>query len=119
MQTKLFEVRDRMTFIPVMAIQLTSLRTAPLLLKEKYLLSRAGFGLTEMEQGEFFVLIHLEGEKLTYEPHAWGNRTMQEAHKYIRENWHLLMSGDVIDVEYILKETNNPKESEFLSNPLY
>jgi hypothetical protein len=34
------------------------------------------------------------------------------AHDYIRNNWPTLKDGDVIDVEFILGETNERKISE-------
>lgn len=37
---------------------------------------------------------------------------MPEAHKYIEANWDSIQDGGLIDVEYILGETNIEKESE-------
>jgi hypothetical protein len=37
---------------------------------------------------------------------------MGTAHAHILQNWHSLTSGDVIDVEFILGESKQPKESE-------
>jgi len=37
---------------------------------------------------------------------------MTVAHAYIEKNFHNLNSGDVIDVEFILGETDKPKTSE-------
>jgi hypothetical protein len=45
-------------------------------------------------------------------PREWGDRTYQIAHQYIVENWSVLESGAVVDVEHILGETDEPKVSE-------
>jgi hypothetical protein len=37
---------------------------------------------------------------------------MPLAHQHIEQNWDLLNDGDVVDVEYILGETSEPKRSE-------
>ena len=50
----------------------------------------------------------------TYDPFAWGSdtRTYQVAHQYIIDHFDELESGAVVDVEFILKETTEPKKSE-------
>ena len=107
MIVKAFEIRDRITFIPVVAIYLS-----PKDGKEQYLLARAGFGIRPQEQTRFVVLLRLTGNMNTYDPVAWNCRTMTTAHTYIRDNFLNLESGQVIDVEFILGETKQPKESE-------
>ena len=47
-----------------------------------------------------------------YDPYSWGDRTYSVAHNYIQEHWDEIKAGDVIDVEYILGETPEPKLSE-------
>jgi hypothetical protein len=37
---------------------------------------------------------------------------MYTAHKYLQENWDSVQNGQVLDVEYILGETDSPKISE-------
>jgi hypothetical protein len=37
---------------------------------------------------------------------------MPEAHKYIIEHWYDLKTGDVVDVEFALGESEKPKLSE-------
>ena len=39
-------------------------------------------------------------------------RTRPHAHAYIEQHWHELRDGDVIDIEFILGETAEPKLSE-------
>lgn len=103
MLTKILEVRDKATFIPVLA-----LRLLPEVEAEEYLCHRAGFGRTK-----YILLTRLYmPSEMNYDPHAWPNRTMKTAHLYIKENWDWLVSGDVIDVEFILGETKVKKLSE-------
>ena len=108
MKTKLLEIRDRATFIPVLAIHLTSQNEA-----EQYLLSSAGFWHDRLRQSNFIALWQLnDGDgQCTSDEHAWdtGARTMALAHEYIRSNWNEINTGDVIDVEFILNETRSMK----------
>ncbi len=99
MTTKLLEIRDRATFIPAMAIQVSG--------ADGYLMRRAGFGDVPM-----VYLVALATQRACYDPYNWGNRTMATAHHFIAENWATLNDGDVIDVEFILGETTQPKVSE-------
>jgi hypothetical protein len=98
METRILEVRDHATFIPVLCIRVSGV--------DGYLMRRAGFG-------EFMVeVIHLTSQKCAYDPYDWGNRTMQEAHLYISQHWNELSNEDVIDVAFILGETKHKKLSE-------
>ena len=47
METKLFEIRDAATFIPIMAVRFTPAGEA-----EQFLLARAGYGLEPDYQGQ-------------------------------------------------------------------
>lgn len=114
METKLFEVRDRGTFIPVIAINLGSENES-----ERYLLGRAGYGRTPEDHQRYVLLSNIDGDShsaLTYDPykHTDGSRTMKEAHTYIKDHWSDLKSGDVVDIEFILKETKVCKKPERL-----
>jgi hypothetical protein len=104
MKTKLFELRDRATFVPVLAVKMVSQDEA-----EQYLLRRSGYG-----PDQSVLLTGLDGglDKSTCDPFDWPNRTRHEAHKYIANNFDSLESGQVIDVEFILGETTQPKTSE-------
>jgi hypothetical protein len=44
-----------------------------------------------------------------------GQRTMRQAHLYITAHFDELSDGQVIDIEWILKETSKPKVSERLT----
>lgn len=114
MQTKLFEIRDRATFIPALAVKL---RHAPLSTDvESWLLWRSGFGRDDTS-GPYVVLYKLATDEAHYDPIEWrGGRTMQLAHAHIIEQWDQLESGDVVDVEFLLEETKSPKRSERLDH---
>lgn len=112
MQIKLFEIRDRATFIPAMATKLESRAE-----EETFLLSRAGFGLEPNDFTRYVFLTMLEGMRTNYDVYNWTNsRTMGIAHQYIIDNWSILKSGDVICVETILGEIETPKSSERLDS---
>lgn len=104
MQTKLFEIRDRRTFIPVIATRMFSQGNE----SELYLLRRGGFS----NEHPLIMVTKVEGDACNYDCYSWDNRTMRAAHKFIEENFPALVSGDVIDVEFILGETNISKISE-------
>jgi len=102
MTTKFLEIRDRMTMIPALGIEI-SRRDGPLA-------HRAGFGDTPC-----ILLINLSRIAVEYDPYGWDQRigrTMQAAHLHISEAWATLKNGDVVDVEFLLQETATPKPSE-------
>ena len=113
METKLFEIRDSATFIPILAVRFT-----PANEQESYLLARAGYGLEPGYQGQYVILCRIVGGELDARatPDHWGRstRTVSTAHHYIINNWEELASGDVVDVEFIKGETSAPKVSERL-----
>ena len=115
MNIKLFEVRDSMTMIPVMAINTNTLRMAAEE-KEHWLMMRAGYGANDL----IMMCRALDGNfrynSFEHDP-SGTTRTMKVAHEHIQNNWDHLNSGDVIDVEFILGETTEPKESERLTSP--
>ncbi len=104
MITKVLEVRDRATFMPVVCTEMITHDP-----KEHYLLRRLGFDSNRCIQ-----VTWVDGHSSTYDPYRWGSnpRTLQVAHNYIRDNWDNIESGDVIDVEFILGEATVKKESE-------
>lgn len=120
MEVKLFEVRDRATFIPCFGILIVPTVSWCLGLKvvhreEKFLIGRAGFAIDDnlMEPHVMFGRLD-EGGETQYDPYKWAGRarTLPLAHRYVTKNWKELESGAVIDVEFILGETAEKKESE-------
>ncbi len=117
MQTKTFEIRDSGTFIPVLA---TKMR--PDTEQDRYLFGRTGYGLTADEQAKYVIVVKIDGSGFgaNYDPYSWpgGARTMREAHHYIIDKFDELESGAVIDVQFILGETESPKTSEAMAGAL-
>ena len=103
MITKLFEVRDRATFLPVMATKAIWANEG-----QRYLLFRMGF-----QSGDSVILTRLNGETpSSADAYFWNDRTMQTAHLHILEHFDSLKDGDVVDIEFILGESIKPKTSE-------
>lgn len=120
METKLFELRDRGTFIPIIATLMCSDDPA-----EVYLLRRTGYS-GECPKKSLLPFLHplilldrLTGGCSDCDPHSehgGGKRTFPTAHQYIQDHWSELVSGQVIDVEFILGETDHPKVSEAVNS---
>jgi hypothetical protein len=115
METKLFEVRDRMTFIPAICIKLSSENE-----EERYLIAMAGYGLRADQQGQIILMGRLGDVKLKANCNEHQGypvvRTMWLAHQHIQKHWNEFESGDVLDVEFIMGETTVPKISQRLEN---
>lgn len=109
MQTKLFEIRDRATFIPCIAILLNGFDHS-LTDAERWLLRRAGYG------DDCVLFGRLDGGGFCYDPYDFppNPRTLRVAHDYISKHFYELESGAVVDVEFILDESQKPKTSERL-----
>jgi hypothetical protein len=107
MEVKCLEIRDAMTFIPVICI-----RPIPENDNQRYLLRRDGYSGKEDEQ--CIIYIDAQCRNCAYDPYDWpaNPRTHRVAHDYIRKHWAELHDGSVIDVEFILGETTAPKLSE-------
>ncbi len=98
-EVKRVEIRDRATLVPALALRVDG--------DDDPLLARAGFhGMP------FVILIHFTHMECQFDPFGWTGRTMHEAHLWLEANWDNLKDGGVLDVEWILGETDKPKESE-------
>lgn len=96
---KYIEVRDRMTFIPCFAFRVCS---------AEYLAKRAGY-----HDGCVIIFGRLDYPERTQNcSHNWNDRTMHVAHHYLEEHWDDVYDDTVVDVEFILNETTEPKRSE-------
>lgn len=103
MEVKMLEIRDHGTFIPVMCIA-----TKSDVMEEHYLLRRLGFS----SDTHLIQLVWIGRGLTQYDPMKWNDRTFFNAHDHITKTWKELKSGDVVDVAYILGETDKPKISE-------
>lgn len=105
MKTKMIEIRDAGTCITAIAIKTESQDD-----KELAFFRRGGWGSNSI------ILIKTNGDTIaTHDPFRWRDgysRTMFEAHRYIEQNFDELPENAVIDVQYILNETDIEKESE-------
>lgn len=121
------EIRDKMTFIPALAVRLNPFvqpgisdgfekigRLVESTKRNCWLLSRAGFGVDPDEQGRYILLVDVRGGsgRAHCDPCEWGGRTFPVAHQWLIEHWDEFESGGVVDVEFILGETEQPKRSE-------
>jgi hypothetical protein len=112
---KTVELRDRGTFVPALAIKLTPTNEA-----DRYLLSRAGYGLTPERQSTYVMLCGLDGglERITCDPFDWGdNATRHFAHLWLIEHFDEIESGAVVDAEFIRGESKSPKVTEAIEHP--
>jgi hypothetical protein len=103
LEAKFIEIRDRLTFIPALALRLGSQNEA-----EDYLLARSGYRVSQPEKDGPVLVLQLQTCKAKSDPYDWGDRTMGSAHVYIVDNWERLQSGAVVDVEFILGESDAP-----------
>ncbi len=111
MEVKVLEIRDTGTFIPVIC-----LRPVPDSKEQEYLLRRDGYSGRADER--CVIMIDAQCRGASYDPYDWGDRTKKTAHQFVQDNWNLLRDGDVIDVEFILGESKEPKISERFTAPL-
>ncbi len=114
MISKTFEIRDEGTYIPVLAIKLS-----PECEADRHLLARSGYGNSPESQARYIIVIKIAGgpDGAHSDPMKWqgDTRTMPTAHLHIREHFDELEAGAVIDVEFLLGETDAPKLSERLT----
>jgi len=106
-KTKVLEIRDNATCIPALAIRMDNDYYN---VREARLLNRVGYDPGQ----QLVILVFLIKEECTYDPNKWGGRTMPVAHAYITQYWYLLQPGDVVDVRWILGETEAPAISDVI-----
>lgn len=110
MKVKLFELRDRGTFIPVMAVKLTEENRESV---EAWLLDRAGLNYA----ASYTILLwNLSENRGAVDPYHWQGapsiRTFPVCHEYLEQHFDELESGDVIDIQFIIGETTEKKTTE-------
>lgn len=101
---KTVEIRDRATCIPAFAIKMIASDE-----KELFLFKHCGY---RSINDACILLVSIEAPWHSARHwDEWQNRsgrTMPIAHKWIEENFDTIKTGDVIDVEFILNEVENP-----------
>jgi hypothetical protein len=107
MEVKCLEIRDAGTFVPVICLHPVPDNEA-----QRYLLRRDGYRGNDSEGCIIYINAQCRG--VSYDPYNWpvNPRTHRVAHEYIRLNWTTLKDGDIVDVEFILGKTTQPKISE-------
>jgi hypothetical protein len=109
MEAKVFELRDRGTLIPLLAVKASPFPSR----RESWLLRRSGRSPEDVVAGSILVIGSLETGKYGHDPSGFGGaRTFPLAHKYIMDNWADLQNGQVICIEHILGEREAQKETE-------
>jgi len=108
MEVKIVEIRDEGTFFPMLCINLGEADNEA----QRYLMRRCGYPVAGFPN---IAVCHLRChlDRITNDPFQWsGSRTYAVAHHYILDHWSQIRDGDVIDVEFILGETQVKKTSE-------
>jgi hypothetical protein len=131
LETKMFELRDEGTCIPIMATRMNPIRSVGdnstearwSLEAENWLLARSGFGKEGAPPRELVIVTNLNTWQSGYSGHdvhagKWqgGPRTLPVAVQYINDNWDKLRSGDVVDVRVALGEQEHPAKSDRFFN---
>jgi hypothetical protein len=104
MKTKIIEIRDRATCIPALVIRMEAGNEI-----QRYYFRCTGFG-----NFADVILMRLSDQFATCDSYRWGSasRTMGCAHRWLNLHWDDIEEGGVLDIEYILGETQAPKQSE-------
>ena len=109
MIARLFEIRDRGTFIPMLAVQCDAADE-----NERYLLAHAGFGKDTETQHRYVLCGEIDSGKfkMSYDPFDFTNGTLRQAVEHIQANFHALVSDAVIDAEFLRGERAAPRPPE-------
>ena len=101
-ETKFFQVRDRGTNTPVMCVRFhgSAMDGRP-----GEIARRAGWGSEPAT-----IYIKLASGEAAHDLTDWSDRTNLYAHAHICDHWEELGDGAVIDVEFILGESETAKE---------
>jgi hypothetical protein len=119
MKTKVLEIRDSATCMPVLCVELIGDNRA-----EELILWRSGWqprsGQDARIGGDYhgrILLVSLaDVTRSSYDPYGWPEnpRTLPLAHRHITKLWATLNDGDVIDVQFLEGETASPKLAEIV-----
>lgn len=114
MQTKIIEIRDEGTYIPVLCVDMNpgpASGEEPYSVEWQYL-KEQGYPCDGRPN---ILMTHLGAKgKATNDPYEWGDTTRATAHHYIIEHWPELEDGSVVDVQFITGQTSAPKIRQHL-----
>ena len=120
MKIKIIEVRDEGTMIPMLCVDMNDAYPGTFgedaALEDHaarfYYLLREGYSC-DGRPNILMTPLGADGDRCWNDPYGWtGGRTRQVAHKHIIEHWNELRDGSVIDVQFLLGESKQPKKSE-------
>lgn len=103
-ESKIFEIRDKGTYIPILAVLMESNDPA-----ENYHLKRFSWS-------HIYVFKIANGEPVF--KWEWEGRRISVIYPHITKHWYELQSGSVIDIQVLLGETTEPATSEMITCPL-
>ena len=106
MEAKLIEIRDAATAIPAIVVRMDSNHVA-----ERYWLGRQGYLHVSVP---WVLMMPLTYPEFHSDPNTWASRTFRIAHEYVQIEWDNIETGDIVDVEFILGKSKEPKISERL-----
>ena len=110
MDIKTFEIRDSATTIPVLCVRVNMAE----LERPDFEQFRDG-GWAADEEGIVYMIEIPDPCRAAYDPFNWNSRarTFCDAHIYVKTEWDKLVSGQVIDVEFINGEKETCKDNEW------
>jgi len=115
LEVKLIEIRDEGTMFSALCVNMNPV-TIPLegpeeLIAETRHLRHCGYPCDGRPN---IMMTHTSGNgtPATNDYYRWNDRTFQNAHHHITENWDDLKTGDVVDVALILGEKSEPSKAE-------
>ena len=116
-EVKALELRDRGTFIPMLAVKVQV--DSDFQSQEDWLLRKSGWGrgqsgyylFNSADDGSHFAVSCGDPEFLHSQSFP-SDRTYTVAFTYVSSHWDEFQSGDVVDVQCILRETEFPVESD-------
>jgi len=113
MKSIILEIRDRLTSLSVLAVEMKSD-----IVIERHHLRRYGFPDGD---NPLILVSNMDTGETHFDHFEWRQtspRTLFYAHKYIADHFGELKTGDVIDVEFLNGETKISKESEYKNTPV-
>ena len=109
---KFLEVRADGFFLPMLAVGFYPVKN-DLTSRETWIINRAGRSGKHTQ----VILFNLISGLSSWNPESWTERETTIVHVHLLENWLDVKSGDVIDINYLLKERKTVRISEQFEPP--